>query len=247
MESLQDISAAQFENVNSLRSYPFGDGTELVSSDGKILPRDVVVDIHLTVPAQILKKNGSTAQSEGASFGIQTPIVRMKSVYLSPSMVSACFVSVFGSVKSAASVTVSRTNFAPYMPYRLEQLAGSIDIGGVVTFGDFDFPGFPEAYFLDAEVHPCCVSVSDPPRLRSFVDPRSGERLSGDVAMSFTGYVNAHRIGKSISLSLEKGASDELASDCAKITGADACGATPISSINGVRPDDEGNIVLWFH
>ena len=79
------------------------------------------------------------------------------------------------------------------------------------------------------------------------MDRRSGESLSGDVQIDFSGYVNSEKSGKSFRLALDDGASVELASECAKVSGADACGATPIVSINGVRPDENGNIVLWFH
>ena len=243
MAVYSDMASAQFENVNSLRSYPFSDISDLVSNDGKIVPSDVIVDLHIVVPSSSFDSSGES------SFGneMSEPVVRMTSLHLSSSMVSACFVSFSGNEKNAVSVIVSRETFVPYMPYRLEKLAGSSDIGGIVTFGDFEFPGVPETYFMDAVVHPCCVSSANPPRLRKFIDPRSGESVSGDVSMSFTGYVGVSKTGNSFHLSLEKGAEEELSSECAKATGAGACGATPISSINGVRPDKNGNIVLWFH
>ena len=242
MSTYSEISAAQFENVNSLRSYPFEDGGALASRDGKVLPHDVIVDMHVVVPASFRKMSGS----DGAQ-GVTMPVVRMKSVHMSQSMVSACFVSSDGNKKDAVSVTVSRGNFVPYMPYRLEKLAGSSNIGGIVTFGNFEFPGRPETYFLDAKVHPCCVSALNPPGLTRFVDLRSGDSVSGDAEMSFSGYIGSRMDGKSFELSLESGAAEDLVSDCVKSAGADACGATPISSINGVRPDEDGNIVLWFH
>lgn len=229
MAMYDDIAAAQFENVNALRSYPFAEGSSLVDRLGRELPRDVVVDLHFVVPP---------------ASGMPLPGVSMTSVHLSRSMVSACF----ASGGNALSVIVSRDDFRPYFPYRLEKLAGSSDAGGIVTFGDFGFPGEPETYFLDgAAVHPCCVAVASPPKLRSFFDPRSGDSVSGDAEIAFSGYVTASRSGSSFRLGLEDGASEELASECAKVSGAEACGATPISSINGVRPDADGNIVLWFH
>ena len=50
MAVYSEIAAAQFENVNSMRSYPF-EGPELVSRDGMEVPSDVVVDLHMVVPA----------------------------------------------------------------------------------------------------------------------------------------------------------------------------------------------------
>jgi len=229
MSAYSDISDAQFENVNALRSYPFADCGSLQDRLGRCLPSDVIVDLHFVVPAP---QDGQLAE------------VSMTGVHISRSMVSACFVS--GS--NALSVTVSMDEFIPYFPYRLEQLAGSSDAGGIVTFGDFKKPEEPETYFLSrAIVHPCCIATSDPPKLRRFFDPRSGSYVSGDAEIDFSGYVNASREGNSFKINMEDGAAETLASECLKISGADNCGATPISSINGVRPDSEGNIVLWFH
>jgi hypothetical protein len=163
-------------------------------------------------------------------------------------MVSACFKSEFEGKARALAVTVAAGDFRPYMPYMLDRLYGSEDIGGVVTFGDIDFPGFPETYFFDdAIVHPCCVAAAKPAGLRSIVDRRTGEMLSGDVRMSFSGHIVSNKDGKMFSLSLENGSANELASECVGGTSAGTCGATPIKSINGVAPDKEGNIVLWFH
>lgn len=237
-----DMASAQFENQNSLRLYPFSSESSLVDSVGRELPLGAIVDLRMVVPAAI---GNPDSFSEGG-----VPVVYMTSFHVSKSMVSACFMS----GNAALSVTVSADDFRPYFPYRLEKLAGSDDIGGVVTFGEIEFPGFPETYFMkDADgnrtaiVHRCCVAAARPPALRKFVDRRSGESLSGDVQIDFSGYVNSEKSGKSFRLALDDGASVELASECAKVSGADACGATPIVSINGVRPDENGNIVLWFH
>lgn len=238
-----DMEAIQFENANELRNYPFTDGSSMTDREGKTLPLDVVADVGLTVPACF----DAPADEDGIVY-VSLPVVRLSSVHLSPSMVSICFTSELNGAKNALSVTVSGSSFAPYTPYRLHSLVGSNGIGGIVTFGDIEFPGYPETYFLDnLEVHPCCVVPSKPMGLRSIEDPRSGERLSGDVDIGFSGYVKANRDGKTFSLSLEENADAELASECAEAYGAEACGATPISSINGVRPDSDGNIVLWFH
>ena len=241
-----DMAAAQFENENALRTYPFESGSSLVDKDGKELSRDAIVDLHLFVPAAL----GDPSEIIHADSDA-LPRVSLSSFHVSSHMVSACF----RCGSASLSVTVSRDSFRPYFPYMLEKLAGSEDAGGVVTFGDIDFPGFPETYFFrdrfDGDVgvivHQCCVAVARPASLRSFVDKRSGERLSGDVEIDFSGYVKSEKSGKSFRLLLEDGADVELASECAKASGADACGATPIVSINGVKPDENGNIVLWFH
>lgn len=246
-----DMATAQFENTNALRQFPFTDGSTMLDESGKELPLDIVVDVHLVVPADISVPTNNEVVSGAA---LAAPTVRLASVHLSPSMVSVCFTSEVGGVVNALSVTIARDNFRPYMPYRLEKLHGSSDIGGIVTFGDISFPGFPAIYRFvgraldNAIVHPCCIAMAKPARLRSFVDRRSGQSVSGDVRIGFSGYIETSQSGRSIALSLEDGAAEDLRSTCEGLGNSmDACGATPIRTINGISPDADGNIVLWFH
>jgi len=233
-----DTAAVQFENANALRDYPFADGCSLVDDDGKSLSKNVIVDLHLTIPSET--SSGSHK-------------IRLASVHLSKSMVSACFVSEMSGTIDAMSVTVAATNFKPYMPYRLEKLSGTENMGGIVTFGEIDLPDHPETYRFgrdngNADIHSCCVLFCKPSGLRAFIDPKSGARLSGDVKIDFSGFINASESGKVFKLELSEGASSQLMSKCEGLQeGQDVCGATPIRSINGVRPDEDGNIVLWFH
>ena len=139
-----------------------------------------------------------------------------------------------------------------FTPFLIDNLAGT-GKETFVTFGEMELPGFPETYRFDplgsaAVVHPCCVAAAKPAGLRSFFDRRSGERVSGDARIDFSGYVDAEKDGKSFRLSLSEGAASELMSTCEGLSdGVGPCGATPIRTINGIRPDDDGNIVLWFH
>ena len=237
------MAAAQFENVNSLRLYPFAEGSSLADRDGVEIPMGAIADLHLAVPCPMRARGPGFSPS-----GADAPEARLSSLHLSRAMVSACFTSWNGSERGALSVIVPGGSFRPYFPYALRPLAGSSGMGGAVAFGDVELPEIPETHFLDsAVVHPCCVTAVRPPGLRGFFDPRSGESVSGDVGVWFSGYVDAARDGGSISLSLKDGGAAALASECARASGRDVCGATPIESINGVRPDADGNLVLWFH
>lgn len=232
MSVFVDNAVPQFENVNGLRKFPFSEDSSLVDRDGKELPQDAVVDLHMVVPAD-----------EGS-----VPDVRLVSAHLSRAMVSVCFRSVAAGRTCAMSVMVAGEDFAPYRPYMLRPLYGSEDIGGVVTFGDMDLTTCPMTYFLeDAVVHPCCIAQSRPAGLRGIVDPRSGGELFGDARLSFSGHVESVIKDGMFSLSLSEESRANLASECAGGSEAGMCGATPIASINGVRPDADGNIVLWFH
>lgn len=240
MTTYSDNAIAQFENVNSMRTYPFAADSSLVDRNGRELPNDVIVDLKIAAPMP---------SEHGLDVGVyKSTSVAMKSVHLSKSMISVCFTASNGATTQALSATVAVSNFAPYRPVRLEKLSGSEDIGGIVTFGDMELPSHPETYFFDnAVVFDGCVMAVRPAGLRKFYDPRSGESVSGDAEITFSGYVSASKDGNEFKLTLDDGASEELASECANAGGYEVCGATPITSINGVKPDADGNIVLWFH
>lgn len=219
----------QFENANEGRSYPFEDSSVLEADGGLVLPDGVVVDMHLVVP-------------RGAS-------ARLSSVYISPYMVSLC-VAVDGSRQAALSCVVKASEFRPYVPYRLEKLTGCEDVGGVVTFGQIDFQSSAGSYrFSSSQVRiaECAVSRYTPAGLRKIVDPRTGESVSGDVQIGFSAYVQAERLQDGVELSLSEGANDMLLPACSRSESGNPCVATPVASINGVRPDDRKRIVIWFH
>jgi hypothetical protein len=245
-----DIASAQFENVNSLRRYPFKSDCSLIDSDGRTLPNEVICDVGLVVAADVPTAVDDTVLAHDQS---EAPIVRLTGVHLSPAMISVCFLSRFRGRDNALSVTVAAENFRPYAPYRLSPLAGTSDAGGIVSFGNVSFPGQPEMYrfageaFDNAVIQPSCVCMAKPAALRSLIDRRSGSRIYGDVRIVFPSYIDAAQSGKSIALSLADGAASELASDCIDAANSNPCGATAIQSINNIRPDDDGNIVLWFH
>ena len=243
-----EMANAQFENVNSLRSYPFSCEMPIVSRSGDVLPEDIISDVHIVAPLAGTEESSSYGSPGEGIRHDPLPAVRLSCVHLSSGMISVCFVSECEGMENALSVTVSRGDFRPYFPYRMEKLHGSSDIGGVVAFGDIDFPDYPRMFVMDsALVSPECVSAIKPASLKSFFDPRSGGSISGDVEIGFSGHVLSEERHGGFSLRLEDGSAEELASECANISGEDACGATPIRSINGIRPDGDGNIVLWFH
>lgn len=221
----------QFENANEGRSYPFADDAVLQASDGTALGEWVVSDMHLVIP------KGSEAF--------------VSSVHISTGMVAICVkVTASGRMVSALSCMVEAGKFEPFVPYRLEKLHGSEDVGGIVTFGIIDFTADAGTYrFDDGKAVLCESAVSKyvPARLRKIIDDRNDESVAGDVRIEFSGYVGASRDGRSVRLDLLPGAATALMSKCDRETPVNPCGATPVASINGVRADDKDRIVIWFH
>lgn len=230
-----DISSAtpalaQFENVNEGRSYPFDGDSELTSTDGRVLPDNVIADLHLVLP------EGTNAS--------------LSSVYVSEHMVSACVLAHGSGFTEALSVRIRREDFEPYRPYRLEQVTGSSDCSGIMTFGNIDLPEASGSYRFAPDsvtfVDSVCTKFK-PAGLRRLIDDRTGESVAGDVSIDFSQYVAAERSLDGIRLYLKDGANNILLSKCDKDKPMNACGTTPIASINGVYPDEQNRIVLWFH
>lgn len=238
MESFDRYAIAQFENMNELRSYPLVDGSRLESADGEAMPDGMLADVHVVIPSS----------GQDPSFASGSMCAKVSSVHVSPAMVSVC-VSAYrqGDLVAALAASVSMDRFVPHMPYRMSSLHGFRGCGGVVTFGDFEVPGRPVTYSIgDAVLCDACVAEIIQPAVKSFVDQRSGESASGDVSIEFSGHIEASEAEGGIKLSLADGSAAELVSSCAKDMQVNPCGATPIKSINGVSPDEQGRIVLWF-
>lgn len=222
----------QFENANEHRSYPFMDNSVLLADNGMTLPDSLITDLHLVIP-----KNADACLS---------------SVYVSESMVSVCIkVSKQGTPSvMAMSCTARAADLIPYMPYRLEKLTGSEDIGGVVTFGSIDFSSSRGTYRFTENtigIADSAISKYTPSGLRKIIDPRTGAELSGDITVSFPSYVTAENTAEGIKLGISEKANNILLSECDKDSADNPCGATPVTSINGIPPDDRKRIVLWFH
>lgn len=221
----------QFENANEGRSYPFGDNASLVDDNGAQMGEDVIVDFK-------------------AITGDGTESAYLRTVYLSPHLVSAC-VSLGSDDKAFLSVTVKRGEFEPYVPYRMDNMNGLSNTGGTITFGDFEFPNVPVRHsFRRLGFFGGCVRKYVPAMVTSLVDPRTGESVRGDVELKFSGHVVPTVTGRddgSIRLTLKDGSARSLASKCDRERPVNSCGATPVTSLNGVRADGKDRIVLWFH
>jgi len=226
-----DPVVIQFENVNEGRSYPFDDNAVLSSSDGKILSEDIIADMHVVIPT------GNNAY--------------LSSVYISKDLLSVC-IKIYkdNAVTGALSTHLARDSFSPYIPYRMEKLTGSEDIGGIITFGHDPFSATVGVYrFEDRSVRIVDSAVSRyvPAGLRSIIDDRTGDHLEGDIKIEFPAHVVVDKDGRNYKLNLKSKSATMLMSSCEKAKPVNACGATPITSINGVSADDQNRLVIWFH
>lgn len=266
-------SVIQFENANEGRTYPFADNATLVSESGKTLPSGFITDLHLIVPNGFHAYLSSAYVSRGMvsacirlisldkelnpgfDFSLVRSVVESDSLGVTKDEFNRLLASLRAANfrprgTDAVSVVIKASEFEPYRPYRLEPVSGSEDFGGAITFGQFELPDTPESYRFfccAAKVDECALARYEPSGVRRFVDPRTGNSISGDVRIAFSAHVRSQREGNGVRLSLDDASRQELLSDCDRNRPANACGAIPIETINGISPDDEGRIAIWFH
>ena len=269
-------SVIQFENANEGRSYPFSDNATLVSSDGKPLPDSLITDMHLIVPhgskpylsSVYLSRNMVSVcvrivnvDKELSLFKsrfdfslvrelLDADTIRTTKEEFNRLLAKLKALNFHARGTDAMSVVIRASEFEPYRPYRLEPMTGSEDFGGVITFGSVDFPEVPVTYRFDDGAIPVtegAIARYEPARVRKFVDPRTGESVSGDVSIRFSAHVLASKEGNGVKLGLTEAAKTALLSDCERKRPPNACGAPLISSINGVEPDKDSRLVIWFH
>lgn len=272
----ETTSVIQFENANEGRSYPFSDNATLVSSDGKSLPDSLITDLHLVVPhgakpylsSVYLSRNMLSVCIRVMDVDKEFRLFKSKFDFrlvrelLNADTIGTTkeeFNKLLAKLKTlnfhargtdAMSVVIRPSEFEPYRPYRLEPMTGSEDFGGIVTFGQVEFPEVPVTYRFDDGAIPItegAVARYETARVRKFIDPRTGESASGDVSLGFSSHVTAVKENNGVRLILDEAAKTELLSKCDRKRPSNACGATPIRSINGITPDADKRIVIWFH
>lgn len=218
----------QWENGNGLRKFPFTESSSLVSTDGQILPDNVITDLLLFYPT-----------SE------YTP--QLACVKLGPEVLSVAFK--LGNTL-LTSVIVTKKDFKAYMPYQMTSvLPGST---GIITFGEIRWPETATLYKFDGTATVdmrACIS-SPQPGVTAFVDDVSGEELSGIVELILPTFVEATITKVSgvahVTFDLTAAGKTAIANPCNAGTDEEVCGVPVIRSINGVKPNSSGQIMLRF-
>ena len=243
----------QWENENSLRSFPFMEDTCLVDDNGKRLPDGIISDI-------------SVYSQNKYGYGVSSKI-RVSCVYLGKELVS---VSLVDKNSGILSITLTKEDLEPWRPYMLTPLAPGW--AGYITFADFLWPDTPQTYYFsrwqdEDKEHgiPPPQAVLDPhsifgvggPRVEKFLDTATNQEATGFVEFVFPNIISRkiirmneldHRNGYWVYLDLKN--NDALKGPCDVLSTqsklGNVCGVPLVSSLAGVRPDANGNIMLRF-
>ena len=219
------VSTVQWENENEIRWYPFEQGASDLDAAG------VVSDLSIMVN-----------QDGPMSF-------RLGSVHVGPGMVSMSV----SAGEYALVCTVLKADFEPYRPYPMTSVSG--ECGGMCSFGDVDFSNpFTRKFDGDGPlVLQTVVARVETGKLKGFKDDVSGKTISGEVEFRFPSdtivkrenYVSDLDVG-TISVEMSSELNGRLVSPCDSQDRLSAGKLSPIRSINGIEPDENGRIAVVF-
>jgi len=241
-------------NANEQRNYPLHDLTDRAASDGRVLPNDILVDAHIWLP----KSAGSK--------------VFVSSVSVSPALITLTFAAApFDPFCSSSVPVVSFVPLAvlrvsrPHLSFRNYQLEAIYPgVGGWVALGACDdlagsysmtFDGPDNTVLLDRTAHAFNdIPVMSVGKLGVLPKLTGTVRLQG-VAGQIKTFATTKMIDgvlrrvAAIGLDKTNPLTDNLATfagDCGHRPQASNCKLTPITEINGIKPDCDGNINIKF-
>lgn len=229
MTSPTNTVSPEWQNENALRAYPLEDDCRAAA----VLPAWLISDLRVTCPSRYTR-------------------VFVSSAYVSDTLVS---VGISGRTSGGAVVgllarTVTRDELEPHRAYRMDRISG--DASGAVSFGEVP-PGtepFRLAFSADeAPVLEAALVRAPAPGVSRVVDPYHGTAADGVIDLSgnseFRTYVDPAD-PHAVVFRLADVYRDMATSVCDATPSHDACGDTPVRTINGVAPDGDGTITLEF-
>ena len=221
----------EWYNENALRAYPLRDDCRAAS----------------TVPTWLIADMRVTADSSYSH-------VFVRSVYLSATLVS---VSVGGVTQDGTEIgllarTVTRDELEPWRAYSMERLGGTAY--GTIVFGEIPTGAEPFRHVFTGDDSPLAANAVVPvkaPGVTRIVDRAHGAYAAGIIDLSgnseFRTYLDPDdESGRTIVIELTDLYRDLTTSVCSATPSFDNCGETPVRSINGVKPDEEGVLRLEF-
>jgi len=229
-------------NLQSTRRYPLDDFCTGEDDSGQSLLNDILVDCHLRFPNTL----GSYAylQAVTVSSGLVTLIIG-----------AAGNLQTAG--KSIAAVTIAKpaeTNVNIAVEPLSPGVAGWIVLGAGINSGNFSARfSTPRQSLLSARCARSYAPLPIPEMNKQYVVPalQGIVNLAADSPLRLDHKIDDGRTMIVFSLdrldsSLSYNPLEYFLGTCAQRPESDTCGKTPISTINGVRPDCTGNIKIRF-
>lgn len=223
------VERQQWESGNASVRFPFADDAGPAD-----YPFDAVADMCVVIP------NGGSPSTEKISVGC---------LHFSSSMVS---VMVYAGDSPILHCRVTASRFEPFTPYRMEAVREGCS--GMVSFGAIRFDTFRNPVTLRDRVPLSEAAVMRPVvgRLKRFVQPMTGEEAKGVVGIEIPEGVRMELEPEDeegnisvVKFSLDDAGREAVAVGCDE-TDNGLSRPVPVTSINGVAPNEDGLIAIVF-
>ena len=222
------ISYTQFYNENEGRKFPFEE-TATLQSNNISLPTDLIVDLSISIPSTLT--------------GVYCPIINITQYAISISLASSTLGLLVGSF--------ARSSLVPYKAYALSPVID--DVSGWIVFGNGIANAvtgcFQFANSVSSAIAQRCINYIDVLPVKKFI------KLGGSLDTYVTDIVKLKAQGDLIikkhetdtnTIVLELGTPSDFVGPCNKLTDIGRDGIVSLHSINNVKPDANGTIILEF-
>lgn len=221
------VSNLEFEDSNLLRKYPISEEATCIDDDGKQLGTDILQDLSIVSYVEISN-------------------ARIGSIYVSDKIVSVTVVddtgviAVFTAVASEAGDELEPEYARPGVFARL-RVSAAVPETKTYRFSTKE----------QSRIHEMCLLDVRSTRVDAFVDDKSGEEFRGDVELVFRpGIRHSVKNGKNddptVILSADDGMDKILSTGCVPTNLNKSCIAPVVQSIDGVKPNEYGEIAIVF-
>lgn len=217
-------------DTNENRRFPLDDNADVGG-----LPDDVIADLKVVVPAEVLAAAGNA-------------LPRLVSVSCGPSYISA--VVAIGDKE----IAWFGGDLEPHVPLPLEPLASGA--GGFIVFGQGIRTWRGVAVLPNGVLAAPAVSVAFDTGVGAIAFESDGSTTeltdliqidrAADIAVTHRGTVSGYPnvIEFSVPDTIDPLLNEQLLGNCGKNVQGKTCAPTPIGAVNGVRPDKNGKLII---
>ena len=217
-----NTTGIQYEDINALRKYPLAESSTCVDDSGFQLPQNIVIDMCVVAFSSV------------------------SGLYLSYLHVGDRLLSAAVSDGSGVVATLTVVDYSDDSEYTMVPARTGVSV--VISFGKLK-EHVGETYKFSnlgqSSIHSFCVVDVPGSVVECVVDDASGERFTGKVSFVFSGGISASvdetsRVSLKASDAIEK----TLSGGCTPTDLNKSCIVPVIQSINGIKPNEFGEIAL---
>lgn len=222
----------QFENINSLRKYPFAEDATMLSDKGEPIPVDIIKSLHITSLVSV-----DDVFCSGIHCG-----PRLVSISLSDKNGILLSCTCPGNISGTNDEYIEMTSHRKGVSGTISLYNPKTDSASAVTYR--------ASTPAQTRIHRFCILEFPEVGVVKFIDDKSGEEISGQVTVKFNGGAVGASIAEqdthktTIKLSLNKNLASILSNPCIPTDLNTSCIAPVIQTINGVEPTEDGEIAI---